>query len=189
VGESAAGRILIERGARLAGGRVALPAFCEAFSSPLRAAARRAVRRHLSPKPQLALGRWLGAQPAGIAGIAAIDISDGLARDLHRLCRESGVGAEILVEALPFAAHFTELCKALGVDPPALALSGGEDYVLLFTLPPELAPPPELGGWSLGTITPRSRAGRPGLFIVRDGGRRKLSDAGWDHLSEGWPSG
>jgi thiamine-monophosphate kinase len=186
VGEAAAGRILIERGARLAGGRVDLPPFCEAFSSPLRAAARRAVRRHLGPKPQLALGRWLGEQPAGIAGIAAIDVSDGLARDLHRLCRESNVDAEIEAEALPFAAHFTELCKALGVaDPLALALAGGEDYVLLFTLPPELAPPPGLGGRSVGTITPRSREGRSGLFIVRDGARRKLPDAGWDHLSEG----
>ncbi|HEV7503870.1 MAG TPA: thiamine-phosphate kinase [Thermoanaerobaculia bacterium] len=183
VGESAAGRILIERGARLSGRRVELPAVCEAFSSPLRSAARRAVRRHLSPKPQLALGRWLGAQPADVA---AIDVSDGLARDLHRLCRESNVDAEIEVEALPMAAHFTELCKALGVaDPLALALTGGEDYVLLFTLPPELAPPPEPGCRSLGTITPHNRKSPPGIFIVRDGVRRKLPDAGWDHLSDG----
>jgi thiamine-monophosphate kinase len=184
VGESAAGRILIQRGARFSGGRVDLPGFCEAFSSPLRAAARRAVRRHLSPKPQLALGRWLGAQPAGIAGIAAIDISDGVARDLHRLCRESHVGAVIVAEALPLAAHFTDLCNSVGVvDPLALALAGGEDYVLLFTLPPELAPPTELGGQRIGTITPRSREDRPGIFIVHHGVRRKLSDAGWDHLS------
>ncbi|HEV7787211.1 MAG TPA: thiamine-phosphate kinase [Thermoanaerobaculia bacterium] len=183
VGESAAGRILIERGARLSGTRVELPAFCEAFSSSLRTAARRAVRRHLRPEPQLALGRWLGAQPAGVA---AIDVSDGVARDLHRLCRESHMGAEIEAEALPLAAHFKELCKALGgVDPLELALAGGEDYVLLFTLPPELAPPPGLGGRSLGTITLHRRESRPGLFIVRDGIRRKLPDRGWDHLSEG----
>jgi thiamine-monophosphate kinase len=187
VGESAAGRILVQRGARLAGRRVDLPASCEAFSSPLRTAARRAVRRHLSPKPQLELGCWLGARVAGvdgIAGIAAIDISDGMARDLHRLCRESNVDAVIVAEALPLAAHFTELCKALGgVDPLALALAGGEDYVLLFTLPSELAPPPELGGQRIGTITPRRRDGRPGILIVHNGVRRKLSDAGWDHLS------
>jgi len=188
VGESAAGRILIQRGARLAAGRVDLPASCEAFSTPLRTAARRAVRRHLKPEPQLALGRWLGTQPAeiaGIAGIAAIDISDGVARDLHRLCRESNVGAVIVAEALPLAVHFTDLCKALGiVDPLALALTGGEDYVLLFTLPPELAPPPELGGQRIGMITPRRRRARPGIFIVRQGVRRTLADTGWDHLSE-----
>lgn len=182
VGESAVGRILIERGARLAGRGVELPAFCKAFPSSLRAAARRAVRRHLSPEPQLALGRWLGAQPFDIA---AIDISDGVARDLHRLCRESRVGAEIRVEELPFAARYTELCEALDVaDPLALALTGGEDYVLLFTLPPKLAPPAGLGGRSIGTITAPSRKGQPGIFIKRGGRRRKLPDAGWDHLSE-----
>jgi thiamine-monophosphate kinase len=182
VGESAVGRILIERGARLAGRRVELPAFCETFPSSLRTAARRAVRRHLSPEPQLALGCWLGSQPVDIA---AIDISDGVARDLHRLCRESRVGAEIEVEELPFAAQYSELCKALDVgDPLALALTGGEDYVLLFTLPPALAPPAGLGGRSIGTITTRSRKGQPGIFIRHGGRRRKLSDAGWDHLSE-----
>jgi thiamine-monophosphate kinase len=183
VGESAAGRILTERGARFGGGHVDLPAFCEAFSSPLRAAARRAVRRHLKPQPQLALGRWLGAQSMSVA---AIDISDGVARDLHRLCRESKAGATIVAETLPFSAHFTELCKALGLaDPLALALTGGEDYVLLFTLPPKLAPPPELGCRSIGTINRRGRRGDPRLFLVQAGVRRELSDAGWDHLSSG----
>src|SRR5947209_742003 len=176
VGESAAGRLLIERGARLAGSRVDLPAFCEAFSSRLRAAARRAVRRHLRPEPQLALGRWLGAQPARGA---AMDVSDGVARDLHRLCRESGVGAEIAAESLPFAALFTTLCAALGADPLALALAGGEDYVLLFTLPPELAPPPGLGGRRIGTIVDHDRR----ISILRDGVRRQLPAAGWDHLA------
>lgn len=186
VGESAAGRLLVQRGARLAGRRVELPAACEAFSSPLRAAARRAVRRHLSPKPQLALGRWLGAPRAGIAASAAIDISDGVARDLHRLCRESNVGAAIVAEALPLAAQFIELCKALGVvDPLALALTGGEDYVLLFTLPQGLAPPPELNAQRIGALARRRRKGRPGIFIVHNGVRRKLADAGWDHLSGG----
>jgi thiamine-monophosphate kinase len=181
VGESAVGRILIERGARLTGRQVELPAFCKAFPSPLRAAARRAVCRHLSPEPQLALGRWLGAQQVDIA---AIDISDGVARDLHRLCRESRVGAEIQAEELPFAAQHSELCKALDVaDPLHLALTGGEDYVLLFTLPPALAPPAGLGGRSIGTITAPGHKGQPGIFIRHGGRRRKLSDAGWDHLS------
>lgn len=178
VGESAAGRLLIERGARLAGSRVDLPPVCEAFSSALRAAARRAVRRHLRPEPQLALGKWLGMQPAG----AAMDVSDGVARDLHRLCHESDAGAEIDAEALPLSSCFTNLCEALGADPLALALGGGEDYVLLFTLPAGLAPPPEIarGSRRIGMITRRIRRS---VTIVRDGVRRKLPEMGWDHLS------
>ncbi len=139
------------------------------------------MRRHLRPEPQLALGRWLGAQPMAVA---AIDISDGVARDLHRLCRESDVSAEVTAETLPFAGHFIALCKALGVAAPlALALAGGEDYVLLFTLPPQLTPPSGLGCRQIGTILPSRRRG--GIFLQQDGMRRKLSDEGWDHLSGG----
>src|SRR6202023_4013042 len=86
-GESAAGRLLVGAGARIAGGRVRLPGAWEDAEREesrrpepepdrLAAAARRAVRRHLLPRPQLALGEWLGKQPAG----AAIDVSDGPAR-------------------------------------------------------------------------------------------------------------
>ena len=55
----------------------------------------------------------------------------------------SGVGAEIDAGALPFAERFAELCAAIDADPLALALGGGEDYVLLFTLPEGIEPPRE----------------------------------------------
>ena len=172
VGESAAGRLLIERGARLSGARVELPEIYESFTFKWQNAARRAVRRHLRPTPQLALGRWLGLQPAA----AAMDVSDGMARDLHRLCRESGVGAEIAAARIPLSPRLPELCEALDADPLALALTGGEDYVLLFTLPSGGAPP--AGCQRIGTITRE-----PGIDLVTGGVRRPLSDAGWDHLS------
>ncbi len=163
LGESAAGRLVIERGSRK-----------EAFSSlSLESAARRAVRRHLEPRPQLALGRWLADQDAG----GGMDISDGLARDLHRLCRASGTGAEVEAAALPFAPRFAPLCAALGADPLALALSGGEDYVLLFTLPLAVVPPAELGARRIGRIT------RRGVTLLRAGNRETLPDTGWDHLT------
>ena len=158
IGEAAAGRLLIERGG-----------LNEAFSS-LRAAAKRAMRRHLAPAPQLDLGRWLGEQSEG----AGMDVSDGLARDLHRLCRASGVGAEIDLDALPFSARFTMLCEAIDADPLALALGGGEDYVLLFTLPAGIAPQT---GWKIGKITRQRR-----IMMLREGKRSALPDLGWDHL-------
>ena len=175
VGESAAGRMLIERGARLAGARIDLPPLAGAVEAMplLRDAARRAVRRHLQPKPQLDLGRWLGTQREG----AALDVSDGVARDLHRLCRASGAGAEIDGEALPFSNRFRALCATIGADPWALALGGGEDYVLLFTLPAGLAPPVAFRCRRIGTIT-RERA----VSLLREGTCRDLPDRGWDHL-------
>jgi thiamine-monophosphate kinase len=162
IGESAAGRILIEQGEP------------DEASASLQRAMRRAVRRHLQPTPQLALGRWLSHQKEG----AAMDVSDGLARDLHRLCRASGVGAEVDAAALPFVDRFRMLCEAAGADPLALALGGGEDYVLLLTLPEGIVPP-EPGARCIGRITKGKR-----LVLLREGKQTTLPDAGWDHLAQ-----
>lgn len=178
VGESAAGQRLVAQGARMHGARVDLPPVLDGVtgSRGLLAAARRAVRRHLSPIPQLELGAWLGRQPAG-AGVAGMDISDGVARDLHRLCRESGAGAEVVIEHLPLADRFHELCDRLGEDPAQLALTGGEDYVLLFTLPSGSEPPESFRCRRIGRITDGA-----GVFAINRGARRRLPARGWDHL-------
>jgi thiamine-monophosphate kinase len=160
VGESAAGRILIDRG-----GPATVP-------PSLHRVARRAVRRHLLPQPQLELGRWLGDQKTDIG---CMDVSDGVARDLHRLCRESGTGAEVHAEDLSFSDRFVDLTRAISADPFDLALSGGEDYVLIFTLPPGVQPPS--GCKKIGTITEKKA-----ITLVRDGRRLRLPAAGWDHL-------
>lgn len=172
VGEAAAGAALLRKGATLAGGKVRLP---EAFivSPAVRAAARRAVLKHLAPRPQLDLGRWLAQAKAA----AAIDVSDGLARDLHRLCRESGAGAEIDLEALPVARGFRELTAALELSWRQTLLAGGEDYVLLFTLPPGTEPPRELRCHRIGRVI----AGR-GVYLIHGGTRQPLAPLGWDHL-------
>lgn len=173
-GESAAGRRLIDRGARLRGRRVELPDSLPA-APELQAAARRAVRRHLLPEPQLALGRWLGRQRQG----AVMDVSDGVARDLHRLCHASSAGAEVHAELLPVPDRFAQLCAAIGSDPLALALAGGEDYVLLFTLPPGVSPPERFGCRRIGRIT-RARS----IALIEGGVSRPLPPLGWDHLEK-----
>ncbi len=178
VGESAAGRLLIDRGARLlpstrsTRSKVEIPETLRGLAG----AARSAVRRHLLPEPQLALGAWLGEQKVG-APIAALDVSDGVARDLHRLCRASAVGAKIDAAALPWADRFEDLCKRIEADPITLALTGGEDYVLLFTLPSGLSPPASFACHRIGTITRRRK-----IALIRDGVSRELPDKGWDHL-------
>jgi thiamine-monophosphate kinase len=64
---------------------------------------------------------------------AAVDVSDGCLQDLRHLCSASGVGAMLLADALPTAEGFAETCSAVDANPLELALSGGEDYEILFT--------------------------------------------------------
>ncbi len=66
---------------------------------------------------------------------AAIDVSDGALQDLTHICEASAVGAEIRASALPLDPGYCELARAMGLDPLALALAGGEDYELLYTVP------------------------------------------------------
>lgn len=182
LGESALGCELVRRGARSRGTSVVLP---PSFSvkGGLRTAAARAVRRHLVPAPQLELGRWLAARGRS-ANIAAIDVSDGLAKDLHRLCTASSVGARLDGAALRAATtpYFVELAGRLGLEPDRAVESGGEDYVLLFTLPKETSPPRRFGALAIGVIT-RTR----GIFVDDPetdpaSGQKTLAAAGWDHL-------
>ncbi|KIH77787.1 thiamine-phosphate kinase [Geoalkalibacter ferrihydriticus] len=91
--------------------------------------------RHHDPCARVALGRALAAQ--GLA-TSMIDVSDGLLADLGHLLDSSAVGARVARAALPVSSFFR---AALREDPSLmdLALSGGEDYELLFTSPPEQA--------------------------------------------------
>jgi len=179
VGESGAGLRLLRRGARLTAHGERAHVFVPSEirdDQTLADAARSAVRRHLRPTAQLELGGWLGER-AQSERIAALDLSDGLGRDLPRLARESGVGAEVDSAALPLAEGFEALCTALGQDPLDLALGGGEDYVILFTLPPGVEPPERLGCRAIGEITDGDD-----LALLRDGHRETWPRVGWDHL-------
>jgi thiamine-monophosphate kinase len=170
LGESAAGRLLLEAGARWDADaeKAELPAD---LPQDLVGPADRAVRRHLLPTPQLALGARLGGYPR----VASLDLSDGLARDLHRILRASGVRAEIEASRLPAAPAAADLADWLGQDLLDLQLFGGEDYVLLFALPEPEAPPE--GCHRIGSIVEGEGA------RVRVGGAwEELEDRGWDHL-------
>lgn len=81
------------------------------------------------PTPRLALGAALG----GLAS-AAIDVSDGLAADLGHILAASGVGARIEIERLPLSAALRQLFPL--AEARQLALTGGDDYELCFTVPP-----------------------------------------------------
>ena len=123
-----------------------------------------AWHRHVNPEPRLQLARYL--QNGVVRPTAAIDISDGLSLDLQRLCLASGVAAEI-------------------TDPPlfpgatlAQALHGGEEYELLFTIPPGHNLPFQFQGLALTPIG-IIKEGPPGQ--IRHNGL-PLEPLGYDHF-------
>jgi len=122
--------------------------------------AERYVERWRRPITRLQEGRRL----LGLA-TAAIDLSDGLLLDLERVCEASGVGALIEADALPLGEGFRRLAGELGLDPIRLALSGGEQYELLFTASPET------GARELGTSIGRVVSEPARVQVVDEQGR------------------
>ena len=92
------------------------------------------IKAHNEPIPLVETGRTITA--SGLAS-AMIDLSDGLLSDLGHICEESGVGALLFSEKIPLSPELTLLAGDAGFNPLDLAISGGEDYQLLFTVPVE----------------------------------------------------
>jgi len=130
--------------------------------------------QHFYPEPRLAMGRVL--REKGLAS-AMIDVSDGLSTDLAHICEESGVGAEISLDAIPLAS----VGKRAGEVDLDLALHGGEDYELLFTVPSAKRIPQQVAGVpisQIGCITRRRK-----IFAVDpDGASKELRPRGWEHF-------
>ena len=135
------------------------------------------IQAHRRPEPAVAAGQILAQ--GGV--VTAMDVSDGLADDLSKLCLASGVAANLSAVQMPI---HPMLRSAFPADCLALALHGGEDYVLLFTAPPpvmdKVMPLLSPGAAVIGEIV----AGPAGQVTLVDpeGGAEVISRAGWDHF-------
>jgi thiamine-monophosphate kinase len=172
LGEAAAGLRLIERGARVhtPGG----PQRLEEHSID------RLLLRQLRPDPRVGWGILLGEEQLASA---MIDVSDGLSSDLNHLCDESGVGALIDAARIPIDKLVTEICGRRALDPLMLALHGGEDFELLFTVKPQNVDnlPKRVDGVSLtciGTVKEQSF----GVKISEGPRVWNLEPGGWEHF-------
>ncbi|RMG50924.1 MAG: thiamine-phosphate kinase [Gammaproteobacteria bacterium] len=136
-----------------------------------------APRLH-APEPRVALGLAL----RGVAS-ACIDISDGLLADLGHLLDASAVGAVLRLEAVPFSAPVRQWLDA-GGDPLRL-LSAGDDYELLFTLPPErearLSALAETAGVAL-TVIGEVQQGTGIRLFTPSGEAVRVKPLGYDHF-------
>ena len=144
------------------------------------------VAQHQNPRARVELGASLGE--SGLVH-AMMDLSDGLATDLAHLCTASQVGAQVLAEKLPGQELLQKAAHLVEHDPVQWAVSGGEDFELLFTAPPasldalmQLGHAHGLPLTPIGTIT--QGAGVTLLHLLADGTttRQVISYQGYDHF-------
>ncbi|MEK7236594.1 MAG: thiamine-phosphate kinase [Nitrospirota bacterium] len=141
------------------------------------------IGRHLRPTARLAEGQWLSTHRFATS---TIDISDGLSGDLRHICEESHVGVDLDLGALPLSPACRAYAASRQLDPVALALTGGEDYELLFTLSPRHQAQAERAAklrrfrmTCIGTIRPA----RNGIQAIGpDGTRRPLPITSYEHF-------
>jgi len=154
---------------------------------------KRLFNAHVLPRPFLMEGRFLSAQK-GVH--AAIDLSDGLASDLEHIAVSSHLGARVYTAQLPISESLRWFCETHGRDPVTYATTGGEDYLLLFTLSPDRLERVsrnyrERFGCPFHVIGEMTTAS--GMEIVGpDGDSRRLKPGGWVHLQSkagGGPDG
>ncbi len=124
------------------------------------------IRRHLMPEAR---------NPKNFiqAATSMIDVSDGLLIDLTRLCNESNVGARVYIENVPVSRELKKASSYLGTSPERLALSGGEDYELLFTAHPGK----KVKAIYIGDVIKSKK-----VIVDRSGREKPFSSEGYQHF-------
>jgi thiamine-monophosphate kinase len=148
-------------------------AVAELMAKPTKKLNPRDYPRHFYPEPRLELGRILRENLVS----AMIDLSDGLSTDLAHICEESGVGAKIASALIP-RARVGKPARQVALD---LALHGGEDYELLFTVPQGKHVPARIAGVALTEIGAITRSQKI-LLQDENGVTRRLPAKGWEHF-------
>jgi len=138
------------------------------------------LERQLKPEARKDVVDALAAQ--GIIPTAMIDLSDGISSDLLHICKQSKVGCQLYEERLPIDYQTAMMAETFNMNVTTVALNGGEDYELLFTVPLHLHEKmKEVKGVHLvGHIAKEEQ----GCYLVtRDGQEMQLRAQGWNPIS------
>jgi len=139
------------------------------------------VERQLKPEARKDIPKLLA--DLGVLPTSMIDISDGLSSEILHLCEQSKVGCNLYEEKIPLDPQVISTCEEFNLDSTTIALSGGEDYELLFTLKqedfPKIKGNPNLT--VIGHITARKEGAH---LITRANTKIPLIARGWNALSE-----
>jgi thiamine-monophosphate kinase len=135
------------------------------------------LERQLKPEARKDISDLL--KSIGVKPTAMIDISDGLASELIHLCKQSETGCNLYEDKIPIDTQTFETAREFNMDPTVCALSGGEDYELLFTMPladfEKVKDNPDI------TVIGHMLDKNAGMNLVsRDGSQHPLTAQGWD---------
>jgi thiamine-monophosphate kinase len=114
-----------------------------------------------------------------IVPTSMMDISDGLSSEILHICRESNVGCKLYEEKIPISDEMKNAAFKFEIDPTACALSGGEDYELLFTLP-QSEYDKLVFNEQISVIGYMTDPGEGAHIITKGGNQHKLSAQGWN---------
>lgn len=137
------------------------------------------LERQLKPEARVDIIRQLREKE--IHPTAMIDISDGLASEMLHICKDSGIGCNLYEEKIPIDYQTFKMAEELNMNATVCALSGGEDYELLFTAPLE-AYDTLLTLESVSIIGHTCKVDEGCNLITRDGNSFELQAQGWTNF-------
>jgi thiamine-monophosphate kinase len=139
------------------------------------------IERQLKPEARTDIRTLLHALE--IQPNAMIDVSDGISSEIMHLCKQSNVGCNLYEDKLPLDPQFISVCEEFNIDSTTIAINGGEDYELLFTIP--IADFDKIKGNPNFTIIGHMTEASEGIHLVtRANTKIPLKARGWDALSE-----
>ncbi|GAA4762689.1 MULTISPECIES: thiamine-phosphate kinase [Flavobacterium] len=139
------------------------------------------IERQLKPEARKDVAEILKA--LDIKPTAMIDISDGLSSEIMHICKQSGVGCNLYEDKLPLDPQFINVCEEFNIDSTTIALNGGEDYELLFTI--KIDDFDKIKGNPNFTVIGHMTQENEGIHLVtRANTKIELKARGWNALQE-----
>ncbi len=139
------------------------------------------IGRLLKPEARKDIVEFLAAQE--VVPTAMIDISDGLSSDILHICKQSNLGCVLHEEKIPIAEQMKQAAFKFEIDPTACALSGGEDYELLFTISQTDYDKLVLNE-EISVVGYMTEAEQGSHIVTKGGSKHPVTAQGWNHLKK-----
>lgn len=137
------------------------------------------IGRLLKPEARKDIIEFLAK--GNITPTAMMDISDGLSSEILHICKDSNLGCVLYEEKIPVHEDMKKAAFKFEIDPTACALSGGEDYELLFTIPQADYDKLVLNE-QISVVGYMTEAEQGATIITKGGGKHAITAQGWNHL-------